>query len=232
MRIKQIFLYMTLSIMLGSCTGEDRDDITEPPVVDPPELVPGDLDLVSVTPRNNQECTFSRIVGNQAEVDFLWQPAITNAVNYRATVNDVEVYSGSEPRFSALVDFSTRGTWKVTATSIDGVTATSPELSFVVPARPVVNAAPQPVDYETIRYNEDTGLLIWDAIVDPDGDAITYSFLINVDGQRVNDFPGLENAVATNSISVFLPTGSQYEIIIITSDGLFQRFSTPFQRTK
>lgn len=68
----------------------------------------------------------------------------------------------------------------------------------------------------------------WDPVTDPDGDPITYSFLVKVDNVLVNRFPGLEDPITTSSVFVVLEPGVDYEIVVIVNDGTFRRFASPF----
>ena len=225
MKIYQFCLFMALSLTLLCCGGSDGP--SNSPTPEPNNIVPDSVNVALVTPANGQPCTFSRIVGSRAEVDFTW-PEVANAVTYRVRVNGRQVYSGADTRVSTLVDFSSQGSWQISAVSIDDVVVTTQELVFTVPARPVVNSAPQPVDHGSIRYDSVNFKLTWDPVVDPDGDTIQYAFVVHVNGQLDLNFNELLNPVDTNKVSVFLEEGTRYEIEIIVTDGTFRRFSTPF----
>ena len=227
MKLQKIILACML-VILAACGGSDGGgDSIDTSTPEPVDIVPGALNVASVIPENNQICSFSRFAGNQAEIDFSFAP-ITNADRYEVRVNNQMVYAGRDTRFSAVVDFSTQGTWRISAISIDDVVTLQPELSFTVPAAPSVNQSPQPVDYLTIRYDRDAQVLSWDPVTDPDGDPIEYSFMILVNQKQELNFPGLENPTSDTSVAVVLEKNVNYEIIIIAGDGTFRRFSSSF----
>ena len=222
--MKKLFtLYILGIILVTSCDSGSDPAPTPQPDVDAPGMATLSL------PQNNKECEQGVVSGNSAMVEFSWEASSeTNSYDLMTTNLDDQTSSVKTGITSTVTDISLeRGhpySWQVISKNSGTATTSSNTWKFYLAGDGESNFAPFPANAispttgATVTPDNGEVTINWEAVQDPDGDAVTYTlYLDSVDGLQ-EPISAWKDISSTN-VDIPVDADTVYYWRIVTSDG-------------